>query len=172
MSRRAKWYMAVGVAVALLILLITVALFSFMKLPAPTVLPISFLSFTNSAAGMSNAIFLITNPYPRKVNFCVVLPQVRSGSGWPQEIAFPPAVVGVGLAGHRFTNFSVTVPSNGSWRVPVLAVFEPTRVERWRALVKVNWRVYRETGEVPGLTGYGISGWTNFSQEFNPEMRR
>jgi hypothetical protein len=56
--------------------------------------------------------------------------------------------------------------------IPVLAVFEPTRVERWRALVKVNWRVYRETGEVPGLTGYGISGWTNFSQEFNPEMRR
>lgn len=166
MSRRRKWFRAVGVTVGVLIVVIAGAVFSLAKRPAPTVLPISFVSFTNSAAGMSNAIFLITNPYPKKVNFCVVLPQVRSASGWPTEISAPPAPVGVVLAGHLSTNFSVTVPTNGPWRVPVVAVFEPNRLDRWRALVKVNWRVYQETGKVPGITGYGIPGWTNFSQEF------
>jgi hypothetical protein len=165
MGGRKKWFVTVGVAVAVLILATTIALFSLTKQPGPTVLPISFVSFTNSAAGMSNAIFQITNPYPTKVSFCVVLPQVRSASGWPNEVTFPPAPFGINLAGHRSTNFSVTVPSKGSWRVPVVAVFEPNRLERWSELIKVNWSVYRETGTVPRITGYGISGWTNFSQE-------
>src|SRR5688572_32953002 len=114
---------------------------------------------------MSNAVFLITNPYPKEVTFCVVLPQVRSASGWPSEISPPPAPVGVHLAGNGFTNFSVMAPTEGPWRVPVVAVFEPNRLEHWSEKVKVNWRMYRETGKVSWQMGYSRSGWTNFSEE-------
>ena len=75
----------------------------------------------------------------------------------------------VHLTGNQSTNFTVSVPTNGLWRVPVLSVFDPNRFDHWRGILKVNWAVYRETGTFPGLnTGYGVSGgWTNFTDELN-----
>src|SRR5688500_8886379 len=152
MTGRTKRFVAVGVTALILIATIAIG-FSFRRPSATTRLPITFVSFTNSAAGGPTAVFLITNPYPKAVSFCVVLPQVHSASGWPEDISPPPFPIGVVLAGNQFTNFAVSVPTNGSWRVPVLSGFVLSQVDLWRELVKVNWSVYRETGTLPGRTG-------------------
>ena len=74
--------------------------------------------------------------------------------------------MGVHLAGDQSTNFTVSAPTNGSWRVPVVTVFVQSQMDRWREVLEINWMVYRETGTFPGLdVGYGTSGWTNFTEE-------
>jgi hypothetical protein len=153
--------------IAVLVVLGTIALAALLtKGSATPLLPISFVSFTNSAAGGPTAVFLVTNPHPRAVNFCVTLPQVHLTSGWPENISPPPSPVGVYLAANQSTTFTVSAPTNGLWRVPVVSVFDRNQFDHWREVLKVNWAVYRETGTFPGLnTGYGVSGWTNFTDE-------
>ena len=167
MPKTTRRFLVTGVAV--LVLLGTIALAALLptRSTTPMLLPISLVSFTNSAAGGPTAVFLITNPHPRAVNFCVTLPQVHLTSGWPENISPPPSPVGVHLAANQSTNFTVSVPTNGLWRVPVVGAFVPNRFEHWREVLKVNWAVYRETGTFPGLIGYGGIGWTNFTDELN-----
>jgi len=154
--------------VVILVVIGTIALASLLTRGSATpLLSISFVSITNSAAGGPTAVFLITNPHPRAVNFCVTLPQVHLTSGWPENISPPPSPVGVHLAANQSTNFTVSVPTNALWRVPVVGGFVPNRFDNWREVLKVNWAVYRETGTFPGLIGYGGTGWTNFTDELN-----
>ena len=172
MAKTTKRFLVMGVA--LLVVLGTVALASLMtKVSATPLLPISFVSFTNSAAGGPTAVFFVTNPHPRAVTFCVTLPQVHLTSGWPKDISPPPSPTGLRLAVNQSTNFTVSAPTNGLWRVPVVAVFDRNRFDHWREVLKVNWAVYRETGTLPGLNiGYGVTGWTNFTDELNFSIER
>ena len=166
MAKTTKRFLVLGVAV--LVVLGTIALAFLLPTGSATpTLSISFMSVTNSAAGGPTAVFLVTNPHPRAVTFCVTVPQVHLTSGWPQDISVPPSPVGVLLAGNQSTTFTVSAPTNGLWRVPVLTVFEPDQFDHWREVLKMNWIVYRETGTFPGLNiGYGGSGgWTNYTDE-------
>jgi hypothetical protein len=164
MPKTTKRFLVIGVAV--LVLLGTIALAALLPTASATPLvSMGFLSFTNSAAGGPTAVFLITNPHPRAVLFSVAVPQVRLTSSWPEDISWPPSPM-VHLAGNQSTSFTVFAPTNGLWRVPVVTVFDRNRFDHWREVLKVNWAVYRETGTFPGLnTGYGVTGWTNFTDE-------
>jgi hypothetical protein len=173
MAKRTKLFLVLGVAV--LVVLGTIALASLLpkKAPATPTASISFVSFTNSAAGGPTAVFSVKNQHPRALYFCVTVPQVHSTSGWPGNISWPPSPTLVPLAGNQSTNFTVSVPTNELCRVPIIAYFVRDQFDHWRDVLKVNWAVYRETGTLPGLNiGTAGSGWTNFTDELTFSIER
>lgn len=168
MAKKTKRFLVIGVAV--LVVLGTIALAFLLPTASATATPmlsISFVSLTNSAAGGPAAVFLVKNPHSRPVDFSVAVPQVHLTSGWPEDISWPPTAM-FHLAEHQSTNFTVSPPTDGLCRVPILNHFVPNQFDHWRDVLKVNWEIYRETRRFPGLNiGSRVPLWTNFTDELN-----
>lgn len=134
--------------------------------PQASGLAVSFVGFTNALGQPQSAVFAVTNFSRRKITFVTPEPQVRTEVDWPESVVVGPLPINIRLDGGQGTNVTVAVPNRGeAWRMPIVWVYEPSRLELYAHRSKSLLRTARE-GSLSGWNyGIGLTCQTNFSAE-------